>query len=255
MEELNNSRIHLSDIKQEKEEKMEIMECELVPSVWENSATAPLQPVKVENINDSNDSMEWENSTESPQETLEMETETIEQEIDSGLNLEEGIELPQEALPNHRSSISVDQSISSSNIRDDDMLLDHVLLPRILLHNTPEELLKTESNIISQMVRIADDWTSKWLSSKTAELLRGLKNFYLGCSPQTVHKTINNLCPGDNFAVFVRAQHCAILIHVPVESNANDVIVATFPGILKPSEIYSRESGIEVKPFYFLYQK
>ena len=213
MEELNNLRIQpvsVSDIKQEKEEEEEEeeqktefkMECvEPVLRPWENS-------VKIENTNDTNDSMEWENSTETSQETL-----VIEQE-------------------------------------EDDMLLNHVLLPRVLTQNTPDELHNTESHIIYQMIGIADNWSTKWLPRKTVELLRMLKEFHIGCTPDTISENINNLRPGDTFAMFIRAQHCAILIHVPDdEINADDVIVAVFPGSLDPSKIYSRDSGIEVQSF------
>lgn len=51
--------------------------------------------------------------------------------------------------------------------------------------------------------------------------------------------------------MFVRRQNCAIMIHMKsVEANeANEfgnVIVATFPGNLHPSEVYKYDSDIEV---------
>lgn len=57
---------------------------------------------------------------------------------------------------------------------------------------------------------------------------------------------------GDTFAMFIRRQNCAIMIHVPANGliNINDepenVIVATFPGSLHPRDIKEHLNDIEV---------
>lgn len=255
MMEENNIRtppIALSDIKQEIEEeevelRMEFESIDLVLRSWENAATTPLQPVKIENTNDSDDRMEWENSTEAAQESVEMEqVATIKEENDRSRNLVEEITMETD-MDNSLLLELTERNIPSRDIEGDDMVLAHVILPRVLSEYTPEELSNAESKIIDHIITIAED-----LNIENAKTLKALKQFYLGCSPQTVFQDINKLRPGDNFAVFVRAQHCAILIQVPVEGNADDVTVATFPGILEPTDIYSRDSGVEVK-FLFIF--
>lgn len=262
---------------------MDYMEMRSVPweneptGLWDNESTVstvPQEPEITENVNNTDASMEYENGMtyliEPLQEALVSEqVEPIEEENDSifSRNIDEGIaaemdigpevdiatemeidiELPQDSLLIRSPSVPVDRNIPISSTEEDDILLDHVLLPRVFSLNTPEELLKAESNIISQMIRIADDWASKWLSRKTADLLRMLESLHIGCSTQTVCDNINNLRPGDSFAMFVRAQHCGILIHLPVGRNSDEVIVATFPAFLESNEIYNRDSGIEVK--------
>lgn len=56
---------------------------------------------------------------------------------------------------------------------------------------------------------------------------------------------------GDTFAMYVRRQNCAVMIHVPANEmvsvdETKNVIVSTFPGNLHPREIYQHSGDIEV---------
>lgn len=56
---------------------------------------------------------------------------------------------------------------------------------------------------------------------------------------------------GDTFAMYVRRQNCAVMIHVPANEmvsvdETKNVIVSTFPGNLHPREIYRHIGDIEV---------
>ncbi|XP_055325640.1 uncharacterized protein LOC129579505 [Sitodiplosis mosellana] len=187
-----------------------------------------------------------ENNTPIPRETLIIrQLAMIDDENHSNRNLDEAnTPMPREALPMRRLAMFDDHNYSNPNI-ENDALMDHVLLPRVLPQKTPENLLSTELKIISEMIRIADNWATKWLPQKTAELLQMLQSFHIECTPHIVWESINNLHSGDNFAMFVRTQLCGIMIHVPPDESSDDVIVATFPGSLDSTEIYSRDSGIQ----------
>lgn len=206
------------------------------------------EPIMVAEENDSLQSAMIEEANDSI--STEQENDTFMDDVDMDS------EQPQQSLPEDRPTVAVDQILKDRNMEDDDMLMDHVLLPRVLSQKSPEKLFNTEVYIINQMTRIADDWATKGLPPKSAELLQMLMTFHIECNPKNISENINNLQPGDNFAMFVREQHCAILFHVPSKENADDIIVAVFPGSLDPSEIYiiSQDSGIEVRSFSFLYE-
>lgn len=218
------------DEEDEKDESMENIE--VVPLMPWDPIEPPISP-----MSQTSDESESSNGYEDPRDT----------DMDEDVNME----LSQESLPERRPTISNDENIPSPDTEDDDMLMDHVLLPRVPSPKTPEKLSDLELNIISQMTKIVGDWATKGLPRKTADLLQLLKRFHNTYSPETVSEKLNSLRPGDNFAMFVRAQHCVILIHMPIERNENNVTVAVFPGSLDPSEIYIRDSGIEVKSFNF----
>lgn len=63
---------------------------------------------------------------------------------------------------------------------------------------------------------------------------------------------------GDTFAMFIRHQNCAIMIHVPANELINtadepeNVIVATFPGSLHPRDIYENENSSDLEVIYHL---
>ncbi|XP_055301272.1 uncharacterized protein LOC129567922 [Sitodiplosis mosellana] len=140
-----------------------------------------------------------------------------------------------------------DDDLDSDPNLEEDSLIHHVVLPRVLPNKTSENLHETELELIDQFVKIAKDF-KEWIPPKTLELLLALQSYHHGCKPLTVWMDINKLGPGDNFAMFIRRQHCAIMIHVPPDEIPNDVqnvIVAAFPGRLHSSEIYHRESDIE----------
>lgn len=104
------------------------------------------------------------------------------------------------------------------------------------------------------MRKITELWGHR-IPGKTVKLLDMLANFQNNCTPQTVSTAINELIPGDTFAICVRSQNFGLMIHVPQTEELNDgiqnVIVAEFPGNLNSKKIYNHSSGIEVR-LYFL---
>lgn len=126
--------------------------------------------------------------------------------------------------------------------------MNHVVLPRVL----PTEKLRyfQELELMAEIVKTVEI-LSKSIPLKTVELLQKLKQFHYKCEPDAISKEINKLRPGDTFAMFVYRQNCVILIHMPPSGSSNnehsdDVVVATFPGNIRPSEIYSHDSDLEV---------
>lgn len=129
---------------------------------------------------------------------------------------------------------------------EDNTLLHHIILPTVLPR---EASYTTELDLMNQMVNNVKNLTG-WIPSETVDLFQKLQKVHTNCTPQTVFTEINKLCPGDTFAMFIRHQHYAIMIHVPSDEKMNDVqnvIVATFPGSLHPSEIYEHDSDIGVR--------
>lgn len=136
-----------------------------------------------------------------------------------------------------------------------DTLLTHIILPRFLPQQKPR--FYHELDLMSRIVDTVEN-LDEWIPSKTVELMQKLRRVHFECTPQVISEEINALRPGDTFAMFVRRQNCAFMIHKPsngmvkVEDEiASNVIVATFPGNLHPGEIYKHDSDIEVNFQYF----
>lgn len=157
----------------------------------------------------------------------------------------------------YENSIDIDFD-SNPKLEDEDLLMHHVVLPRVLPQETSEKLPLVELEIMNQMIKITQLWTHR-LPEKTIKLLASLTRFRIECTPETVLAAINELSPGDSFAMCVRSQNFGILIQVPpqneeplneVENDIQNVIVAIFPGNLDSSQIYKYNSGIEVILFF-----
>lgn len=144
--------------------------------------------------------------------------------------------------------------LEQPKLEKEDALMYHVVLPRVLPDKSSEFLHETESNMINYMVKNALAW-ERYMPPETLKMLRKLRSLHYTCKLETVRSDINNLKPGESFAIFVRAQHCGMMIHVPPNEmigNVQNVIVSTFPGRLDAKEIYSHDSDIEVIHFLFV---
>lgn len=136
----------------------------------------------------------------------------------------------------------------TSDLEIPDILLNHVVLPRVL----PQEKVRFihEREIVIQLVETVED-VSEWLPMKTVEMMDRLKRVTREYTGSVVSEIINELEPGDSFSMFVRRQNTTIMFYVPkAGDNTTDepqnVIVATFMGTLHPREIFKHESDIEV---------
>lgn len=135
-----------------------------------------------------------------------------------------------------------------------DMLLPHIILPRCPPQNLSPYLHTTELQLVHKLIETVTELSVN-IPEHTVKLFKSLRKIHDGPSPDTdtISSEINALRPGDSFAIFVRRQRWMFMIHVPRNGNENaanrtphEVIIATFPGNVRPSEIYKHESDIEV---------
>lgn len=137
--------------------------------------------------------------------------------------------------------------------RKQDMLLQHVILPRYLPQKKSIHFHPTELQLMNEMVQNVVNFSGK-IPSQTVKLFANLWETHNESipNPTTVTTQINALQSGHSFAMFVRRQNCMFVVHAPAnhENAANTapqkVIVATFPGNLHPDEVYNHDSDIEV---------
>lgn len=143
-------------------------------------------------------------------------------------------------------------------VEEKDTLLYHVVLPRVLPQKPSEKLREVELEMVQQMINAANECNDRhdiFIPAKTIALLRNVKTFHVKCKSADLLPKIQQLRPGDSFAVFIRSQQCLFMIHVPHDEPniVQNVIVAAFPGVgsMDPNEIYLHNSDIEV--IFFLY--
>lgn len=146
----------------------------------------------------------------------------------------------------------VDMKLSYEH--DEDVLLHHVILPRVLPQEKSPRLYETEMDLMVKMVENVKNLV-KFLPPKTFELFQCLHRVHMMHTKENISNEIKTLKPGDTFAMFVRMQCTGLMIHVPLTENVDDVqnvVVSTIPN-LHPDEIYNHDSDFEVIFQYFLY--
>lgn len=131
-----------------------------------------------------------------------------------------------------------------------DMLLNHIILPRHLPQTKSRFFHQTELKLLDQMVENVVNLSDK-LPPKTVKLFEKMRKIHHNRSVTNISNEINALQPGDTFAMFVRRQNCVFQIYVPPDANVADgkpqcVIVSTFPGNLHPNQVYNCDSDMEV---------
>lgn len=132
-------------------------------------------------------------------------------------------------------------------IRNEDVLLDHVILPRVLPQTKTPNLYETEFDLMKKMVENVEN-LSNFIPTKTVEMFQRLKRVHEMRTKEDISKEINALCPGDTFAMFVRFQHTGFMIHVPSTeaiNNVRNVVVSTIPN-LHPDQVYESNGDFEV---------
>lgn len=123
-------------------------------------------------------------------------------------------------------------------------LLNHIVLPRFLPQVKSEEFHSEELELLRRMVDNVHSFDDS-IPANTMAMLDSMVHIHRNRTENTVSAEINRLEPGRTFAMFIRQQNCTLMIQM--QGNANDVIVATFPGKLHPNKIYGNPSDIEVK--------
>lgn len=94
---------------------------------------------------------------------------------------------------------------------------------------------------------------SNFIPPNTLKMMRSLNDVHVLVQPKTIKDKINNLQSGETFAMFVRAQNCAISFHRNQESPEN-IIVATFPGKVHPKEVYNHISDLVVRCLHQMFE-
>lgn len=142
--------------------------------------------------------------------------------------------------------------VSHSDLETQNILLNHVVLPRVL----PQEKSRFfhEQALIIQFVETVEA-VSEWLPEKTVEMMDRLKRVTREHTRTVISEIINELEPGDSFSMFVRRQNSTIMFYIPKTADNSteepqNIIVATFMGTLHPKEIFKHESDMEVSPFF-----
>ncbi|XP_055310983.1 uncharacterized protein LOC129573873 [Sitodiplosis mosellana] len=125
-----------------------------------------------------------------------------------------------------------------------EVLMNHVILPRYLPQERSKNFHNEELALLSNMVENVER-LAKSLPRNTVNMFHGLARVHKTLTPSVVSTEIRNLKPGDTFAMFVRRQNCAMMIHMPPERGDDRVIAAIFPGNLHPKHISAAESDIE----------
>lgn len=127
-----------------------------------------------------------------------------------------------------------------------DMFLTHVVHPRCLPQHLSQHLDKTELQLLHGVVDIVVD-SSGIVPTQTIKLFENLRKIHktIEVNANTISSEINALRPGNSFAMLVRRHRWMFMIHVPPSGDVNaadsqpqEVIVASFPLNLRPSEIY-----------------
>lgn len=129
-------------------------------------------------------------------------------------------------------------------------LLTHIVLPRVLPFGRIKGHEKIELSLLTRM----NDAVQEMAEILPEESIRIFANFHDVHKlrvPENISNKINELKPGGTFAMFVRRQNTAFMIHMPNDGNNNlnefkDVIVSTFPGNLHPKEINDQTSDVQV---------
>lgn len=130
-------------------------------------------------------------------------------------------------------------------------LLTHVILPRFLPQSESlQTYYHTELKLFDEMCENVMD-LSGIIPSETVALFKSMHKAHHNLNSTTIFNQINALQPGDTFALYVRRQNCAFMIHVPTDENLvygkpHHAIVATFPARMHPDEIYKCDSDLEV---------
>lgn len=132
-------------------------------------------------------------------------------------------------------------------------LLHHIVLPRVLPQNKQACGEGIELRLLSRMTENVEN-SLEWIPPATVRLFISLTRSHSVRTKETVSKEINALKPGESFAMFIRRQNTAFMIHMPKDQSdeMESVIVMTFPGNVSPEQIYRHPSDLQVRKHWFM---
>lgn len=128
-------------------------------------------------------------------------------------------------------------------------LLNHVVLPRSLPKELPENALNEEKFLISRMTEAVASCAG-WIPERIIGNFQRFKRAHSDFTGKTVSRQIDALEPGDTFAFLVKRQQCVFIVHMPLsEENAHDskmVQIGTFPSEVSSKELYKSSGDLQV---------
>lgn len=127
-------------------------------------------------------------------------------------------------------------------------LLYHIILPRVLPQNKEACTEEIELSLLSRMTENVEN-SLEWIPQATVRLFTSLTRIHTVRIKQMVSKEINALQPGECFAMFIRRQNTAFMIHMPTDQpdDLKNVTVMTFPGNFSPEKIYEHSGDLQVR--------
>lgn len=128
-------------------------------------------------------------------------------------------------------------------------LLNHVILPRSLPIELPQNALNEEKVLISRMTEAVISCAG-WIPDRIVCNFQRFKRTHGDLTGKTVSRQIDALEPGDTFAVLVKRQQCVFIVHMPLSERDADGIkmvqIGTFPSAATPKEIYKCSGDLQV---------
>lgn len=120
--------------------------------------------------------------------------------------------------------------------------LNHVILPRYL--PAEKQGFVKQLKLMNEMVQTIIE--TPCMPRETIHLFEQFKRLHNDTKIENLNQElksqIRSLRSGKTFAMFVRRQNCTLL----VQKQQNSVILATFRGDMKSTDVYSHDSDIEV---------
>lgn len=134
-----------------------------------------------------------------------------------------------------------------TEVDEQEFYLNHVILPRYI----PAEKqgytnqIKLMNVMLQTVFQLGDS-----IPAKTTDFLKQFHRLHvasLDTFQSILKEQIKTLLTGETFAMFVRRQNCTLMIH---KHRNDDIVLATFRGDFKSSEVYRYDSDIEVSVFF-----
>lgn len=128
-------------------------------------------------------------------------------------------------------------------------VLNHVILPRTLPKELPENAANEENVLISRMTEAVVSCAG-WIPERIVRNFQRFKRTHSDLTAKTVSRQIDALEPGDTFAVLVKQQKCVFLVHMPLSEEdaygTKMVQIGTFPSAASSKEIYKCSGDLQV---------
>lgn len=110
-------------------------------------------------------------------------------------------------------------------------LLQNVVLPRVLTKKVLEDQDQQELLMVKMMTDAVRN-SYEWIPDKTVEIFKRFELIQHDRTEETISEQINNLLPGETFAILLREQQTVFMIHMP----ANDTNQKKILDIINSSE-------------------